>query len=301
MDGAKEKQKILIVDDERSNILALNQILKPYYSTLAAINGQTAIEIAKRSMPDLILLDVVMPEMTGFEVLSELKHEELTNKIPVIIITGLDSLEDEEMGFFLGAVDYITKPFHNSIVRARVKTHLQITEYIHEIELFGMTDMLTNLPNRRSFNSRMDIEWKRTIREKNPISILMIDIDKFKVYNDTYGHPQGDVVLRSVADIFSETLKRGSDFVARWGGEEFIALLPNTDLDGALKVAEAMRANIEEACINCQNGASTFVTVSIGVNSLTPEVEHTIVDFISKADKAMYTAKNMGRNQVYAG
>lgn len=294
----KEKLKILIVDDERSNILALNHILKPTYATMVAIDGRTAIIIAKENLPDLILLDVVMPDMTGFEVLAELKWDARTRKIPVIIISGLDSAEDEETGFFLGAVDYITKPFHNSIVLARVKTHLQMSEYIREIERFGMMDPLTNIPNRRNFDHRIDVEWKRALREKEPLSILMVDIDKFKDYNDTYGHTQGDTLLQIIADVFVKSIKRGSDFVVRWGGEEFIVLLPNTDLPGAMELAERIRGNVERTPIPTPSGTNTFATVSIGVNRVVPTPSDTIVSFVDKADKAMYTAKNTGRNKV---
>jgi len=150
---SRKKARILIVDDDRSNIEALNHILKPAYSTLIAINGQRGIEIAKQTVPDLILLDIVMPDMNGFEVLTELKREDSLRRVPAIFITALDSTEDETMGFSLGAVDYITKPFRDPVVRARVKTHLQMVEYIREIERFGMTDTLTGLPNRRNLTS----------------------------------------------------------------------------------------------------------------------------------------------------
>lgn len=299
MSGA-EKFTILVVDDERSNIIALNHILKPMYSTLVAINGQTAIEIAKENLPDLILLDVIMPDMTGFEVLAELKAFEATQGIPVIFITGLDSTEDEEMGFFLGAVDYITKPFHNSIVKARVKTHLKMAEYVRMIERQCMIDVLTDIPNRRSFISYLNSEWGRAIREKTSISVLMIDVDRFKEYNDAYGHPQGDALLQSVTKIFSQSLKRHADYLARWGGDEFTVLLPNTDIDGTFEVAEQIRLGVERAVISVDDKTDAVITVSIGANAHKPVAGDSPDDFISDADKALYHAKETGRNRVCA-
>ncbi|MDR3000419.1 MAG: diguanylate cyclase [Fibromonadaceae bacterium] len=287
-----EKKRILIVDDDRSNILALNHILKPAYSTLAAIDGQKGIEIAKTVIPDLILLDVVMPGMSGFEVLTELKHNDITSEIPVIFITALDKSEDEEKGLSLGAADYITKPFSNPIVKVRVKTQLKIVDYIREIKRFGVTDTLTGLPNRRSLNQRIKIEWGRALREREPLSVLMVDADNFKIYNDTHGHMQGDIHLQTMAKILQKSVERSGDFVARWGGEEFTVLLPNTNLDSALSIAERIRLNIKEA---------TSTTVSIGVNSKIPTIADVIDDFFTKADEALYAAKKAGRDRVCAG
>jgi diguanylate cyclase (GGDEF)-like protein len=293
-----EKMRILIVDDERSNITILNHILKPAYSTLVAIDGKTAIEIARQTMPDLILLDIVMPDLSGYEVLTILKRDEAMCRIPVMIITALDSADDEEKGLNLGAADYITKPFHDTVVKARVKTHLKMVEYIREIERFGMTDMLTGLPNKRSFNERITAEWSRAKREKEPLSILMVDLDDFKTYNDTYGHLQGDIILANVADIFRSVVKRNGDFVCRWGGEEFAILLPNTDLDSAFFVAENIRKAMEKMAVATIDGKMTSVTVSIGVNCEVPLVNGEFSEFIAKADGLLYAAKKGGKNQV---
>ena len=297
-----EKNKILIVDNDRSHILILSNILKPLYSIFAAKDGKTAVKIAKENTPDLILLDVVMPDMTGYEVFAALKNHENTSRIPVMFITGLDGIEEEEKGFELGAVDYITKPFKDAIVRARVKTQLQIVEYIRQIESFGRTDLLTQIHNRRSFEMQINTEWYRALREKEPLSMLMIDIDHFKKYNDTYGHIQGDEALREVADIFKRTSKRRTDFISRWGGEEFALLLPGTDLHGALELAEAIRVNVENSLIPCieeaRKGENTSITVSVGVNTKMPCENDSVTEFIFSADKALYTAKNTGRNRV---
>ena len=295
MKKMEKKFKILIVDDERSNILTLNHILKPTYQTLAAIDGKTALAIAKENTPDLILLDVIMPDISGFEVLAELKHNDHTRRIPVVFITGLDSIEDEEKGFALGAADYITKPFHSAIVNARVKMQLQMVEYVRTIERLSRIDMLTDLTNRRGFDEQLILEWQRAKREQEPLSILMIDIDKFKNYNDTYGHLKGDACLQTLAATLKQTLKRGTDMAARWGGEEFAVLLQNTDINGAMSVAENIRANVEETPIF---GSDISVTVSIGVKAIIPTESDAMDDFINAADKALYCAKDLGRNRV---
>ncbi|MCL2183759.1 MAG: diguanylate cyclase [Chitinispirillia bacterium] len=295
----EDKQfSILVVDDEKSNIDVLNHILKDKYRLFIAKCGQSAVKVAHENLPDLILLDIIMPGMNGLEVLAALKQSKTTAGIPVIFITGQDSKETEIKGLNMGAVDYITKPFHNVIVEARVSTNMKIVEQMRIIRHMGITDELTGLPNRRYFNEQLTREWGRTIRETLPISMLMIDVDKFKIYNDTYGHPQGDTLLQAIAGIFKRSLKRPADFVARWGGEEFILLMPNTGADGAADVAERIRKNVEEMIIPCPNGEPTGTTVSIGVNSERPETNQPSDAFISKADRALYTAKESGRNRV---
>lgn len=303
-------QKILLVDDERTNLDVLCRILQSDddntgraalsdYRLIIAKNGPAALKKALRDKPDLILLDIIMPGMNGFEVLSVLKESELTRSIPVIVITGLDSVEDEEKGFQLGAVDYITKPFHKSLVKARVKTHLRIVEQMHIIEQLGLIDALTNIPNRRNFDSRLTAEWGSSIRENTPLSLLMIDVDHFKKFNDKYGHQKGDVVLKMVAHIINTSIRRSSDFAARWGGEEFVVLLPRTDLDGALDLAETIRMGIEQAAIpGTETEAELSVQVSIGVTSVMPFIESSMIDFVEQADKALYAAKAAGRNRV---
>jgi len=289
---------ILITDDEKLNLDVLGNILSPYYNILISRNGTRALELAKQYVPDLILLDVMMPDMSGFEVIAKLKESNDTVKIPVIFITGLTDTANEEKGFFLGAVDYITKPFNKAIVKARVNTHIKIIDQMRTIERIGLMDPLTKIANRRGFENRFDAEWGRAIREKTPVSFMIMDIDKFKVYNDTYGHQQGDIALKTFADVAAKTVSRANDFVARWGGEEFVILLPNTDMDGALEIAESVRKKVEETRIQTEEGATTKITVSIGVNTVVPDVETSSSDFISKADQALYTAKASGRNRV---
>jgi len=298
MDETVKKNSILIVDDEKSNLMVLTHLLAQEYAIYTAKDGRDAISKAENLLPDLILLDIVMPEMSGFEVLATLKNSEKTQEIPVIFITGLDSGEDEEKGLVLNAADYISKPFRPAIVKLRIRNQIQIVNQLRTIERLSMIDQLTNIPNRRSFDNRLSMEWRRAIREKTPLSIFMIDVDKFKVYNDTYGHQQGDAVLRMVADIFMRTIRRPGDFASRWGGEEFAVLLPTTDMAGAMVVAKQILANVENADMACPDGGITKVTVSIGVNSVFPNSGSSIDKFISGADDALYTAKETGRNRI---
>jgi diguanylate cyclase (GGDEF)-like protein len=297
MDGVK-KNSLLIVDDENTNLKILTHILGSDYTLYTATNGANAIMKAKEFMPDLILLDILMPNMDGYETLCEIRNIEEINKIPVVFITGLSSNEDEEKGLALDAVDYITKPFSAKIVKLRIRNQIQIINQLRTIERLSRIDQLTNIPNRRSFDERMQMEWKLALREQTPIGILMIDVDNFKNLNDTYGHQQGDVVLQAIAKIFPLSFRRPGDFAARWGGEEFVVLLPNTTKEGVMDVAEKIRSDIENEVIPCENNSPLNVTVSIGVNSVVPSREDYVDAFISSADKALYTAKKSGKNMV---
>ncbi len=292
------KFSILIVDDEKTNLDVLNHILKNEYTIYVAKSGELALKRAVEDQPDLILLDIIMPDMSGYEVLKELKENDSTRNIPVIFITGLASAQDEEKGFLLGAVDYIIKPFNNAIVKSRVRTHLKIVQQMRTIEQMGKMDALTEIPNRRCFDERIGIEWKRAIREAETISILSVDADLFKQYNDTYGHLQGDILLQTLAKVFVSALKRPTDFVARIGGEEFVIILPNTELEGAGAIAEEIRRSVETMVIPSMGSETTNITVSIGVAAGKPKIDDEYVELLDEADKELYRAKNLGRNRV---
>jgi len=290
---------ILIVDDEVLNLKMLRSVLHEEYTVYTAKDGLSAIEIATANKPDLILLDIIMPEMDGYEVLTILKSNVITRHIPIIFITGLDSKAEEEKGLSMDAADYISKPFSPGIVNLRVKNQIQIVNQIRTIELLSNLDQLTQIPNRRSLDQQVFSEWGRSMRENIPLSLLMIDVDKFKIYNDTYGHLQGDIVLKMVAKAIVATLHRAGDFAARFGGEEFCVLLPGADIVGAMLVAEQIRAAVESLVIHCEDGTGSKVTVSIGAHSLIPEgLTDTIPDLIDRADNALYIAKEAGRNCV---
>ncbi|MDR3000750.1 MAG: diguanylate cyclase [Fibromonadaceae bacterium] len=295
----KKEHSVLIVDDEGSNIMALTHILGSEYVIYAASNGTQAIKAVGKHLPDVILLDIIMPDMDGYDVISELKISDVTRNIPVIFITGLSNVGDEEKGLALGAADYIAKPFSPAIVKLRVKNQIKMLEQFRVIERLGLTDQLTGLPNRRSFDNQLNQEWGRALREQSYLSILVIDADSFKNYNDSFGHQQGDVALKSIAQAISQTLKRSTDFVARWGGEEFIVLLPSAKSEDAFNIAERIRQSVEDMVIPCPEGmGASKITISLGLNSPECIRDTTIHKFIAGADAALYEAKAQGRNRV---
>jgi len=293
----KKDYTVLIVDDENINIGILAGVLSPMYNILIAKSGEAALELAEEHTPDLILLDVLMPGMSGFEVIERLKASDITRHIPIIFITGLSNNEDEERGFFLGAVDYIAKPFNKTIVKARVNTHIKIIDQMRTIERIALIDPLTKISNRRGFNKVVDNEWRKAIKNRTPISFIIIDADKFKNYNDTYGHPQGDVLLQTIANVFRNGAS-DPDYAARWGGEEFVMLMPGLNADEAEELANKVRKEVEALIIPTEDGEDTTITISIGLNSIIPEDEKEIAEFINKADQALYRAKESGRNRV---
>ena len=297
MNDAK-KNSVLIVDDATSNITALTHILSPEYTVYAAKNGHDALETAREHAPDVILLDILMPGMDGYEVIAALKASSETWKIPVIFVTGLGGSQDEAKGLALGASDYISKPFSDAIVKLRVRHQMTMLKYIRTIEELTLIDQLTGIPNRRSLDERLPMEWARAMRTAAPLSIMILDLDDFKKYNDTYGHIQGDVLLRTVAEMLAQELKRSGDFFARWGGEEFVALLPDTPWDGAWNMAELLRKCVEDTVIPLTDGRATKITVSIGLNVQIPIPDASMLDFLHHADKALYAAKKGGKNRT---
>jgi len=198
----------------------------------------------------------------------------------------------------LGAVDYINKPFSPMIVLLRVQNQIRSLNQYRLAERKSMIDQLTSMPNRRSFDERLDMEWVRAIRDNTSISLLAIDIDRFKAYNDTYGHQQGDAALIAVAGAITKAISRPGDFAARWGGEEFFVLLPDTSSSGALHIAERIRVDVSNTVIPCADGSETRVTVSIGAKTKAQVPGSSRKTFISEADKALYKAKESGRNKV---
>lgn len=299
MDTSK-RQKILIVDDVPDNIRVLMETLKDDYAIVPAVNGPTALKIAEESPPpDLIILDILMPEMDGYEVIKRLKENDKTRYIPVIFVTAISEVINEAMGFQLGAVDYITKPFHPHIVKVRVKTHLELKRRGDILEMLSSMDSLTDIPNRRRFDEFLESEWRRAIRNQTPISLVMIDIDFFKQYNDRYGHAAGDECLQRVAQTLSDTTHRSHDLLARYGGEEFAVVLPETDTQGATSLAQRMRTNVEKIDIRHEDShVARHITISLGVATEIPSAESASGTFIRNADRALYKAKHFGRNQV---
>ncbi|MGN7612491.1 diguanylate cyclase [Magnetococcales bacterium HHB-1] len=295
-----KQQKILLVDDAPQNIQVLNAILGQDYTILFSTNGQDALYVSQQQKPDLILLDILMPEMDGFEVCQKLKKNPLTREIPVIFVTSMSEEQDEAKGFDLGAVDYIQKPIRPAIVKARVKTHLELKQQRDVLERLSTLDGLTGIANRRQFDKMLEQEWRRAIRTKGMLSLVMMDIDFFKKYNDHYGHSGGDHCLRQVAQTLEKSLDRVSDSVSRYGGEEFACILPETPLAGAVLVAEKLRLAVLKMDIPHRGSlVADQVTMSMGIHAMIPTPESAPQTLIDKADAMLYRAKEAGRNGIF--
>jgi len=293
-----KQQTILIVDDMPANIRILGETLRKEYQIKVATYGEEAIRIADTTLPDLILLDIIMKGMDGYQVCHSLKQNPKTKNIPIIFITSKDKVNDETKGLEMGAVDYIVKPFQLPIVSARVKTHLKLKQKTDMLEKLAAIDGLTDIPNRRFFDEHYVREFKRAKRCKTPLSLIMIDIDYFKAYNDYYGHTAGDECIKKIAQSLKYSIQRPGDIVARYGGEEFVVVLPETPNDGAIQVAQQLTNNVQALNIpHHQSNVLNVVSISAGVASLTPKEKSIPKELVNAADDALYSAKHNGRNQ----
>jgi len=294
-------KKILVVDDEVDVVEVVEMLLElEGYKVIKAYNGKEALISFSDSPPDLILLDIMMPEIDGYEVCKRLKASFLTKSIPVIFITGRTNEEDEIYGFSLGAVDYIAKPFSPIIVKARINTHAELLRYRDYLESISYLDGLTGIPNRRKFDEQFELTWNIAKRDHIPISIIMIDIDNFKLYNDDYGHQVGDECLIQIAQGLSEVIVRKTDLIARYGGEEFVCILPNTDETAAFLIAENLRNKIIKLQIPHMKGRDgNILTISLGVATSIPKIKDSdYSELIKDADRALYKSKKNGRNKT---
>ncbi len=284
-----------------TNLLILSDLLKDEYSIKVAKNGQKALDIVHSSDEvDIILLDIMMPDIDGYEVCRELKSNPKTKNIPIIFVTAKDNDEDEEYGLNLGAIDYITKPFNKAIVKLRIKNHLELKLKSDLLEELSMYDGLTHIPNRRFFDEVFQSTYKEVKRENKSLAVLMIDIDFFKLYNDNYGHGKGDETLKKVAQALQMTLKRPTDLVARYGGEEFIVLLKDISEENVKKVALNLLQAVQELQITHEySKVEQIVTISIGVAYKTASSLINKVELLICADKALYDVKRTSRNNFH--
>ncbi len=328
-DISLKQASILIVDDNPHNIQLAAGALKNEGARLSfAQSGADMLEKCRANLFDLILLDVMMPEMDGYEACRKLKHLPEYGMIPVIFLTAKADKESVVEGFDAGGVDYIVKPFHGEELRMRVRNHLllkhyrdqldkvnselnrelvksmrieeelqkskqQLTESNQELYRRATEDPLTGLYNRRKMNDYLDHELERSSRGNDPLAFLITDIDNFKLVNDTYGHDCGDQVLMEIAGLLREKV-RGQDIVARWGGEEFLILLPATAMPGALTLAENLRKAVEGREIQCESQAIS-VTMTFGVTEYAPGKDRE--ELVKEADLALYQGKRAGRNR----
>ncbi|RAU22393.1 diguanylate cyclase response regulator [Paramagnetospirillum kuznetsovii] len=311
--------RVLIVDDDPGTIRLLGKIIEDFGDIFFATSGAEALAMVRERQPDLMLLDAEMPDMTGFEVCETIKRDPIFADLPILFVSAHTDMESETKALELGAVDFISKPPSPPVVRARVRTHLNLKLRTDQLHRLASVDGLTGIANRRSFDTTLEEEWRRTCRAKTPLCLLLIDVDHFKRYNDHYGHQAGDQCLRTIAAALAGCLHRPGDLLARYGGEEFAAVLPACSLDDAAKLAEKMRQAV--AALHLPHAASETgaeVSISLGAATLSlgcqtkgsdyptwsgacPDSQDChggIAALIAAADAGLYRAKAAGRNRV---
>lgn len=292
------EDKILVIDDSPMQAQFLSSILQADYEVTVCCTAEAGLEAAKKGSFSLILLDVVMPGMDGFTLLQELKNIEEIRYIPVILVTSLSNTQYEERGLTMGAVDYVTKPFSPAVIKSRVNTHIQLYHYQTRFRRQAMVDELTGVANRRRYEEEYRARWREAVRFGLPISVCMFDIDKFKLYNDTFGHPAGDQVIAAVAKTVDGYFQRSTDLFARYGGEEFVALFLGSVGRTAFEFLKTVRQAVEDLHMPHQSPVSPWVTVSVGGVTMIPTPQTSPKDCLEWADTMLYHAKDSGRNTV---
>ncbi len=322
---------ILLADDDRISRLLLRKYMeKERYRVIDVTNGKQCLEAYLTVKPDLVMLDALMPVMDGFTCCKQLIQiarnnlklsvadfdtgfslgttmiANLWERTPILMITSLDDPESVDQAFEAGASDFLTKPIHWAVLRQRVRRLLQQAQLYKQLEAANQAlqqlanmDGLTGVANRRRFDNYLNFQWLSLVPERSPLSLILCDIDFFKLYNDKYGHPAGDMCLQKIGTVLSQTLHNSQDLVARYGGEEFAVIMPHTDVAGAVHIATAMQAKVRELEItHAQSTVSQHVTLSLGVASIIPTYETEPSALILAADKALYQAKAEGRNRI---
>lgn len=309
--------RLLIVDDDPVTIRLLIQIFKDLGQIRFTTSGVEAVAMARCFCPDLILLDVEMPEMDGFAVCAAIKDDPAFEDVPILFVTAHGAVEIETRALTAGAIDFISKPPHPPIVRARIKNYLALKQRTDQLRRLSTIDGLTGVANRRAFDDAVELEWRRACRTGDPLSLLMFDVDYFKRFNDTYGHQAGDDCLRAAAAAIASLVRRPGELVARYGGEEFAVLLPNCSLEPAQHLAETVRAAVADLAIpHSASDVAPHVTISIGLAHMATVCGPTgariqgrcsfkdscslgPANLIKAADAALYEAKHNGRNRVW--
>lgn len=301
---------ILIADDDKTTRMGLRYVMEQEgYQVVEAIDGESGLAMFSRLHPDLVLLDAIMPIMDGFTCCAHIQQLQGATQTPVLIITGLEDQDSVDRAFTAGAVDYITKPIHWAVLRQRVRRliqqarlYQQLEEANSKLQRLATVDGLTQVANRRRFDEYLENEWQRMMREHLPLSLILCDIDHFKLYNDTYGHQAGDECLRKVAQVIQTAAKRAIDLSARYGGEEFAVILPHTEQPGAIQVAQEIQVGVKGLEIAHANSKVTqVVTVSLGITTTIPSQASSPEMLIMAADKALYRAKATGRDRYCTG
>jgi diguanylate cyclase (GGDEF)-like protein len=308
-DSASPPATLLLVDDDPSIIQAASRLLSDFGRCRFARSATDALRLLRNEPVDLVLLDAEMPEMGGLEMLGVMQKSSELADIPVVLLTSHRDEATEEAAFAAGAVDYLSKPIRPGVLKARVNTQLRLSRALAEVRRLSRTDALTGLANRRAMQERLEREALRADRLLASTSVLMIDVDHFKAFNDLYGHAAGDQALIKVAECMSKAASRANDFCARWGGEEFVVLLPDTDSDGAMAVASHLHRAFAELAYPHEASPQGHLSASVGVatlaalsfqrpiGSLADSVQDRIEHLLSRADAALYRAKSAGRSR----
>ena len=295
------KQRILLVDDSHTSMAIMAELLATDYEVLTASTGRQGLEMARVCRPDLVLLDVVLPDINGFEILQRLRADPVTAMVAVVFVTGFDRPGDEARGLMLGASDYIMKPAEPQVLLARVTAQLRLVRQRTAMEELAHLDELTGIPNRRQFDEVLAAECRRADRQKHPVSVAIVDVDFFKQYNDRYGHPAGDRALKAVARVLRDGMHRPGDLAARYGGEEFALVLGGTSRMGALALANRLRQAVGGLQIaHSDSPIASHLTVSVGVASTIPAADSNPQILVQRADDSLYRAKESGRNKTVA-
>ena len=296
----KHDHTVLIIDDDFLNITALTHLLSDEFNIITERNGLKSVETARTLKPDLILLDIVMPEMNGFEVIAALKNDETTKGIPVIFVTGLNNTRDEEQGLLLGAVDYINKPFSGYIVKLRIRNQLQISTQMNTIHESSTKDALTGFVMRDYFNNVSDLEWRKALRGQNGVNFAIFNVDNFKHYNEKYGQQKGDDALKFLATIILERVNLSRDHIVRWNGDEIAVLMHDVSAEKARAICEEIRQAVEAGANSTIQGVHAEFTVSAGTHFVTPwtKADYNMDNLILDTTIALAHAKKIGKNQV---
>lgn len=308
-DTAAPPATLLLVDDDPSIIQAASRLLSDFGRCRFARSAVDALRLLRNEPVDLVLLDAEMPEMGGLEMLGLMQNSSELAEIPVVLLTSHRDEATEEAAFAAGAVDFLSKPIRPGVLKARVNTQLRLSRALAEVRRLSRTDTLTGLANRRAMQERLEREVLRADRLRTPTSVLMIDVDHFKAFNDLYGHVAGDLALIKVAECMRKAASRANDFCARWGGEEFVVLLPDTDSDGAMAVASHMHRALAElahpheasqqGCLSTSIGVATLVALSSQqpIESVAHSLQDRVEHLLGRADAALYRAKSAGRSR----
>lgn len=293
-------QKILIVDDTPADIEALNELFQDQYQTLAAMSGAEGLELALTLDPDLILLDLVLPDMDGYQVCAKLNADLRTKDIPVLLMAGRDEAEDGSRGLDCGAADYLAKPFSPAIAQMRVRNLLELKRSRDELTERASRDNLTGLPNRQRFEHSLESEWQRALRGGKPLALVLLDVDALNAYNERYGDTAGDECLKVVAHTLAAEVSRPGDLLARYNGGTFACLLAETELEGAWLVAEKLRQAVGDLLLpHDASPVASHVTLSGGVVACRPTAEASAMGLVDAGKEALAEAKEKGRNQVF--